>query len=54
MRVLCAKSVRDGGKAMLFTAVVLMPLAAMAVGGAGWIGRSMVSAGLLPLETSAR
>ena len=54
MRFLCAKSVRDGRKAMLFTAVVLMPLAAMAVGGAGWIGRSMVSAGLLPVETSAR
>ena len=54
MRFLSAKSVRDGRKAMLFTAVVLMPLAALAVGGAGWIGRSMVSAGLLPAETSAR
>ena len=54
MRFLCAKSVRDGRKAMLFTAVVLMPLAAVAVGSAGWIGRSMVSAGVLPVETSAQ
>ena len=32
---------------MLFTVVVLMPLAAVAVSGAGWIGRSLVSQGVL-------
>jgi len=53
MRFLSAKSVRDGKKAMLFVVVVLMPLAAIAVGGAGWIGRAMVSQGLLE-ESSSR
>jgi SSS family solute:Na+ symporter len=54
MRFLSAKSVRDGRKAMLLTAAVLMPLAAVAVGGAGWIGRAMVGHGMLPADTSAR
>ena len=47
MRFLSAKSVRDGRKAMLMVVVVLMPLAALAVCGAGWAGRAMVSSGLL-------
>ncbi len=54
MRFLSAKSVRDGQRAMIFTAVVLMPLAAAAVGGGGWVGRVMVDQGLLPADTSAR
>jgi SSS family solute:Na+ symporter len=54
MRFLSAKSVADGRKAMLFTAAFLMPLAAVAVGGAGWVGRAMVTQGLLPADTSAR
>lgn len=54
MRFLSAKSVAEGRKAMLFTAVVLMPLAALAVGGAGWIGRAMTSQGLLPADLPAR
>ena len=33
--------------------LVLMPLAALAVANAGWLGRSMVSAGILPADTSA-
>jgi len=52
MRFLSAKSVRDGRKAMIFVVVVLMPLAAVAVGGAGWIGRAMVSQGLLEPSSS--
>jgi len=46
MRFLSAKSVQDGRRAMLLTVFVLMPLVAVAVGGAGWIGRSMLSAGI--------
>jgi len=47
MRFLSARSVRDGRRAMLFVAIVLMPIAAVAVGGAGWIGRAMVEQGSL-------
>ena len=47
MRILSVKSVRDARKTMLFTVVVLMPIAAVAVSGAGWVGRAMVSHGLL-------
>ena len=54
MRFLSAKSVADGRKAMLFTAVFLMPLAAISVGGAGWVGRAMVTQGFMPADTSAR
>ncbi len=46
MRILSVKSVADARKTMLFTVVVLMPLAAVAVSGAGWIGRSLVSHGV--------
>ena len=47
MRFLSVKSVRDGRKAMLFTVLILMPLAAISVSGAGWIGRSMETHGML-------
>jgi SSS family solute:Na+ symporter len=50
MRFLSAKSVRDGRRAMLLVVFVLMPLAAIAVCGAGWVGRAMVSADLLQPE----
>lgn len=53
MRFLSAKSVHEGRKAMIFVAMALMPLAALAVGNAGWIGRAMVTAGLLPADTQA-
>ncbi|MCU0960426.1 MAG: sodium/solute symporter [Pirellulaceae bacterium] len=46
MRILSVKSVADARKTMLFTVVVLMPLAAVAVSGAGWIGRALVSQGV--------
>ena len=42
MRFLSARSVRDGRKAMLAVVIVMMPLAAIAVSNAGWIGRAMV------------
>jgi len=43
MRFLSARSVHDGRKAMLVTVVVIMPIAALAVTGAGWVGRAMVT-----------
>lgn len=48
LRFLSAKSVHDGRKAATFTLLILMPLAAIAVCDAGWIGRAMVERGLLP------
>jgi solute:Na+ symporter, SSS family len=47
MRFLSARSVHDGRKAMLFVAVFMMPLAAISVGGAGWVGRVLVDMGAL-------
>lgn len=53
MRFLSARSVRDGRKAMLFTVLVLMPIAAVAVTGAGWVGRAMVTHEIEPLAEVA-
>ncbi len=47
MRFLAVKSVAEGRKAIIVVILVLMPLAVMAVGNAGWIGRSLVSFGLV-------
>lgn len=47
MRFLAVRSERDGRKAMFVLVLVLMPLAAIAVSGAGWVGRAMTEAGLL-------
>jgi len=52
MRFLAVKSVREGRKALIVVVMVLMPLAVMAVGNAGWLGRALVSFGLLPEGTS--
>ena len=54
MRFLSAKSVHDSRKAMIFVALFLMPVAAVAVGGAGWVGRAMVDTGLLPEGVEAQ
>jgi solute:Na+ symporter, SSS family len=54
MRFLSARSVQDGRKAMIFVAMILMPLAAISVGGAGWVGSALVSQGLLPADVSAQ
>ena len=48
MRFLSAKSPREGRRAIYAVVLVLMPLAAIAVSNAGWIGRAMVSQGMLP------
>jgi len=48
MRVLSAKSERDSRYAILATVLLMQPLAAIVVANAGWVGSSMVNAGLLP------
>lgn len=48
LRFLSLKSVKEIKKTFLALILVLMPLAAFAVSNAGWIGRSMVTQGLLP------
>lgn len=50
MRFLSARSVREGRRAMFFTVMVLMPIAAVAVTGAGWVGRAMATHEMAPLE----
>ncbi len=51
MRFLAVKSVNEGRKAIMVVALFLMPLAVLAVGNAGWLGRSLVSFGLLPTDS---
>lgn len=53
LRFLSLKSVKEARKTFLFLLLVLMPLAAFAVANAGWLGRSMVSHGLLPADSQA-
>jgi SSS family solute:Na+ symporter len=48
MRFLSAKSPREGQRALVFLLLVLMFLAAVAVSNAGWLGKAMVGAGMLP------
>jgi SSS family solute:Na+ symporter len=50
LRFLSLKSVNETRKSFLALILVLMPLAAFAVSNAGWLGRSMVSHGLLPVD----
>ncbi|MBC8329754.1 MAG: sodium/solute symporter [Planctomycetes bacterium] len=52
MRFLACKSVNEGRKAAAVNVLFMMPLSAIAVGCAGWIGRGMVSQGALPADTS--
>ena len=52
MRFLACKSVEEGRKAAAVNVLFMMPLSAIAVGCAGWIGRGMVTQGALPADTS--
>ena len=52
MRFLACKSVNEGRKAAAVNVLFMMPLSAIAVGCAGWIGRGMVTQGALPADTS--
>lgn len=47
MRFMSAKSVREGRKAIFTVVLLFMPLTALAVSNAGWIGRAMVNAGII-------
>ena len=54
MRFLSAKSVGDSRKALILVLLLLQVLAAVAVAGAGWVGKSMVLQGLLPADANAK
>jgi solute:Na+ symporter, SSS family len=48
MRLMAARSVNDSRKAMITMLLILMPIAALVVASGGWVGQSLVSAGVLP------
>ena len=48
MRLMAARSINDSRKAMATMLLVLMPIAALVVASGGWVGQSLVSAGVLP------
>jgi SSS family solute:Na+ symporter len=50
LRFLSLKSVDEARKSFLALILILMPLAAFAVSNAGWLGRSMVTHGMLPVD----
>ncbi|MBN1423520.1 sodium:solute symporter family protein [Candidatus Fermentibacteria bacterium] len=54
MRYLAAKSVNEGRKAAVANVVILLPLSAVVVSCAGWVGRAMMTKGaaqgLIPFE----
>ncbi|MBL6990582.1 MAG: hypothetical protein ISR65_12425 [Bacteriovoracaceae bacterium] len=52
MRFLSARSVHDGRKAIIFVIALLMPFAAIAVGGVGWVGKILVDTGALEIASS--
>lgn len=53
LRFLSSRSEKDARKAVLFCALVLMPVASFAVCNAGLLGKAMESAGLFPEGVSA-
>lgn len=54
LRFLSAKSVHEGRKAFAILVLILMPLAAIAVSNAGWIGRAMVNTGAIAPDTNPK
>lgn len=54
LRLLSARSVKEGRKALVVVFLVMMPLATLCVCGAGWIGRALVNAGLLPAASDPK
>jgi len=54
MRFLAVRSTREGRKAAIALLLGLQILAAVAVSNAGWIGRAMVTAGMLPADTDPK
>lgn len=53
LRMLSLKSVREAKKTFLVLLLVLIPLATFAIANAGWLGRSMMTLGLLPSDIDA-
>jgi SSS family solute:Na+ symporter len=51
MRFLSARSIRTGRRAAVSVVLVLMPLAAIAVSGAGWIGTALAARGDIAADT---
>jgi SSS family solute:Na+ symporter len=51
MRFLSARSVATGRRAVIGVLLILMPLAAVAVSGAGWIGAALAGRGEIPADT---
>jgi len=47
MRFMAAKSVNEGRKAILFNTALILPISAIVVGNAGWLGNVMVDMGLI-------
>jgi SSS family solute:Na+ symporter len=54
MRFLATRSVSEGRRAAVVLMLVLMPLAAISVAGAGWVGTGLVAEGDLAAETPAK
>lgn len=54
MRFMSVKSVRDGKKAICVVIIMFMPIAAIAVSNAGWLGTSLVASGELANDVKAR
>ena len=52
MRFMSVKSPREGKKAFFMVVLLFMPLAALAVSNAGWLGRSMVNLGIIPASVN--
>ena len=55
MRFMAARSVNDGRKAVAFNALVILPISAIVVSNAGWIGRAITNAvpGTLPVDMAS-
>jgi|TARA_B100000287_G_scaffold427770_1_gene477983 SSS family solute:Na+ symporter len=55
MRFMAARSVNDGRKAVAFNTLVILPISAIVVSNAGWIGRAITNAlpGTLPVDMAA-
>lgn len=51
MRFMSVKSYKDGYKAMITIVLILMPIAALAIANSGWMGRAMVTQGMIPADT---
>lgn len=52
MRFMSARSVKEGRKAVALVILIIMPLAAIAVSGVGWVGQAMTATGDIAADTS--